>query len=482
MAAVRGRWEPVDPAGRGEPGASGRAVHGRSTRVRATRARHTSPAARARRDRGVEGRSSGHVPGTFPLVLASNPCRAATTQTAPVVLVHPDAVRRYAQRISGPVRDRITCESWSRHPRSPAWRRGWGRRSRQGGRRARRRGARPPAPPARRNPVAAQRRRSRPGAPARPSTTGNRSGRCTRHCGRDYSPPAAPTGCCGSLGRWPTWPVATGPAWPTPRRGGGSPPRTEQHERAERMAERVARTSSVRTGGEPWHQSAIKAAVRRGANKSRRPGRAALKVIAASIRRHGIERRAPRPSTAPTCFAGPTRRGRGSCVLVIRSGPPVWKRSTSPRTPGSGRPAAARSVCGGTRRARTHGRGHRPVGCRGRLAGGHRIRCARRRRSAADLATAVDGGVGAPTASTRPRIGAPSRWAESPWPCWACGVDVVTERPCGLLHRVGGEGLIVSELAPGSTPTRSRFLARNRLIAAMTGGTVVVEAALRSGR
>jgi DNA processing protein len=64
----------------------------------------------------------------------------------------------------------------------------------------------------------------------------------------------------------------------------------------------------------------------------------------------------------------------------------------------------------------------------------------------------------------------------------ACGVDVVYPRGhAALLHRVGGEGLIVSELAPGSTPTRSRFLARNRLIAAMTGGTVVVEAALRSG-
>lgn len=64
----------------------------------------------------------------------------------------------------------------------------------------------------------------------------------------------------------------------------------------------------------------------------------------------------------------------------------------------------------------------------------------------------------------------------------ACGVDVVYPRGhTALLHRVAGEGLIVSELPPGSTPTRSRFLARNRLIAAMTGGTVVVEAALRSG-
>lgn len=64
----------------------------------------------------------------------------------------------------------------------------------------------------------------------------------------------------------------------------------------------------------------------------------------------------------------------------------------------------------------------------------------------------------------------------------ACGVDVVYPRGhAGLLHRINGDGLIVSELPPGSTPTRPRFLARNRLIAAMTAGTVVVEAAPRSG-
>ena len=40
---------------------------------------------------------------------------------------------------------------------------------------------------------------------------------------------------------------------------------------------------------------------------------------------------------------------------------------------------------------------------------------------------------------------------------------------------------MVSELPPGCAPTRLRFLARNRLIAALTRGTVVVEAAVRSG-
>lgn len=50
-----------------------------------------------------------------------------------------------------------------------------------------------------------------------------------------------------------------------------------------------------------------------------------------------------------------------------------------------------------------------------------------------------------------------------------------------LLERIASTGIVVSEVAPGSAPMRSRFLSRNRLIAALTRGTVVVEADLRSG-
>ncbi|GAA1969512.1 DNA-processing protein DprA [Terrabacter lapilli] len=50
-----------------------------------------------------------------------------------------------------------------------------------------------------------------------------------------------------------------------------------------------------------------------------------------------------------------------------------------------------------------------------------------------------------------------------------------------LIARIARDGLVVSEVAPGSAPMKSRFLARNRLIAGMTRGTVVVEADLRSG-
>ena len=50
-----------------------------------------------------------------------------------------------------------------------------------------------------------------------------------------------------------------------------------------------------------------------------------------------------------------------------------------------------------------------------------------------------------------------------------------------LFQAVTGHGALVSEQPPGRSPTRPGFLVRNRLIAALSRGTVVVEAALRSG-
>jgi len=64
----------------------------------------------------------------------------------------------------------------------------------------------------------------------------------------------------------------------------------------------------------------------------------------------------------------------------------------------------------------------------------------------------------------------------------ACGIDrVYPLAHRALIERIGQDGLLVSEAALGAAPTKIRFLARNRLIAAMSAGTVVVEAALRSG-
>jgi DNA processing protein len=50
-----------------------------------------------------------------------------------------------------------------------------------------------------------------------------------------------------------------------------------------------------------------------------------------------------------------------------------------------------------------------------------------------------------------------------------------------LLGRIRSDGLVLSEYSPGSRPTRTRFLTRNRLVAALSGATVVVEAGARSG-
>lgn len=50
-----------------------------------------------------------------------------------------------------------------------------------------------------------------------------------------------------------------------------------------------------------------------------------------------------------------------------------------------------------------------------------------------------------------------------------------------LLREVAAQGLLLSEMAPGSAPTRHRFLQRNRLIAALGMITVVTEARWRSG-
>ncbi|WNV74459.1 DNA-processing protein DprA [Geodermatophilus sp. DSM 44513] len=64
----------------------------------------------------------------------------------------------------------------------------------------------------------------------------------------------------------------------------------------------------------------------------------------------------------------------------------------------------------------------------------------------------------------------------------ACGVDRAYPAAHGaLFHRIAESGLLVSEWPPGAAPHRHRFLVRNRLIAGLTRGTVVVEAAARSG-
>jgi DNA processing protein len=64
----------------------------------------------------------------------------------------------------------------------------------------------------------------------------------------------------------------------------------------------------------------------------------------------------------------------------------------------------------------------------------------------------------------------------------ACGVD--HPYPAGhadLFADITARGLVISEWPPGRHPARLRFLVRNRVIAALARGTVIVEAGERSG-
>lgn len=66
----------------------------------------------------------------------------------------------------------------------------------------------------------------------------------------------------------------------------------------------------------------------------------------------------------------------------------------------------------------------------------------------------------------------------------ACGLDrSYPAHNRGLFQEIvdRGAGAIISEYPPGTTPQRHRFLTRNRLAAALSTGTVVTEAAWRSG-
>jgi DNA processing protein len=93
--------------------------------------------------------------------------------------------------------------------------------------------------------------------------------------------------------------------------------------------------------------------------------------------------------------------------------------------------------------------------------------------------TVVSGGAfGIDTAAHRATLAAGGRTVA----VLACGVD--RPYPAGntsLFERIAETGLLISEWPPGAEPFRQRFLVRNRLIAAATAGTVVVEAAARSG-
>jgi DNA processing protein len=106
---------------------------------------------------------------------------------------------------------------------------------------------------------------------------------------------------------------------------------------------------------------------------------------------------------------------------------------------------------------------------------------------AADMATALaqngwtiisGGAYGIDAAAHRGALGADGTTIA----VLACGSD--RPYPAGhanLLDAIAANGVIVSEWPPGRNATRLRFLTRNRLIAAISGATVIVEAGNRSG-
>jgi DNA processing protein len=62
------------------------------------------------------------------------------------------------------------------------------------------------------------------------------------------------------------------------------------------------------------------------------------------------------------------------------------------------------------------------------------------------------------------------------------GLDLVyPSRHRALAHRIAQDGLLVSEFPMGTPPLRENFPLRNRIIAGLSRGTLVVEAALQSG-
>ncbi len=64
----------------------------------------------------------------------------------------------------------------------------------------------------------------------------------------------------------------------------------------------------------------------------------------------------------------------------------------------------------------------------------------------------------------------------------ACGVELPYPKANhSMFDLIVEKGLLVSEWPPGSSAMKHRFLTRNRVIAALSAGTVVIEAAHRSG-
>jgi len=95
-----------------------------------------------------------------------------------------------------------------------------------------------------------------------------------------------------------------------------------------------------------------------------------------------------------------------------------------------------------------------------------------------DRVVVSGGAIGIDSAAHRGALGAHGRTIA----VLACGVDKLYPRgEAPLLAHLAEHHALVSETPPGGAPLKQRFLSRNRIIAALGVGTVVVEAAHRSG-
>lgn len=151
--------------------------------------------------------------------------------------------------------------------------------------------------------------------------------------------------------------------------------------------------------------------------------------------------------------ASPAVNGRGGTPLGL------WVRGTLPLN------EIAQSVAiVGSRSATTYG-----MGVAGDLAAG----CAQ-----AGFVVVSGGAYGIDQAAHRGALGVRGKTMA----VLACGVDrAYPAAHKALFDHLAGVGAIVSETPPGCSPTKLRFLSRNRLIAGLSRGSVIVEAALRSG-
>jgi DNA processing protein len=87
------------------------------------------------------------------------------------------------------------------------------------------------------------------------------------------------------------------------------------------------------------------------------------------------------------------------------------------------------------------------------------------------MAMGIDSAAHAAALEAGPTVAVLATGADRPYPAQAAG----------LHRRIRERGCVVSEFPPGTTPRRWAFPARNRIIAALSAGTVVVEGGERSG-